>query len=496
MARSSAQAVAQVAPVPWIAPAMAVLVSLIDMFAKASSNKNAVRQLQDRCFKLLIVLEDNGKNAPEAERTKALIKPLHSTLEEILERMKRWSTMSAPAQFIKQDDMAADIQTSHMNISDCLTNFQVTSHLDIHAWQEDFEANRKLDHDEIIRYLSDIQNTQVLAIAVQNDTREEVRALMTMMQKCLPDPSQAQDPSHGLEVNLYRVQKATQALLPNLHLKRGEVRRLGQYPVGGNGSMDIWEGMYLNEEKVAIKVLRAVHADPRSHKRFKREVDIWKRVWEVDHGEHTLPLYGFCQTDGPFPYIVSPWQPNGNAITYVKKYPDVDHRALIIGITEGILVLHSMSPPVVHGDLKGANIVIDATGKPLIADFGFSKVIEDITGEPVTQSTGVSNSHRWLSPELCFDNSKMNIASDVYAYSMTVLELMTHEQPWATVRNTPEVVIRVDKGERPKRPEGAVGEAALARGLDDHLWGVMQACWANDPAQRPRIGDVLRYLTA
>lgn len=70
--------------------------------------------------------------------------------------------------------------------------------------------------------------------------------------------------TQGLGTNLYQIQKSTGKLLANMHLQRGEVRRLGPYPVSGTGSMDIWEGIYLSEEKVAIKILRAVHSTPKS----------------------------------------------------------------------------------------------------------------------------------------------------------------------------------------------------------------------------------------
>jgi len=39
---------------------------------------------------------------------------------------------------------------------------------------------------------------------------------------------------------------------------------MGACAVGGNATMDIWEGLYLHNEKVTIKVIRAVAADENS----------------------------------------------------------------------------------------------------------------------------------------------------------------------------------------------------------------------------------------
>ena len=35
----------------------------------------------------------------------------------------------------------------------------------------------------------------------------------------------------------------------------------------------------------------------------------------------------------------------------------------------------------------------------------------------------VSNSQRWLAPELCRDNGMLTTQSDIFAYGMTILEV-------------------------------------------------------------------------
>lgn len=135
--------------------------------------------------------------------------------------------------------------------------------------------------------------------------------------------------------------------------------------------------------------------------------------------------------------------------------------------------------------------MIDNSGNPLLADFGLSQIVEDITGIPFTQSRGVSDSYRWFAPEVCVGQGVLSISSDVYAFAMTALELLTHQQPFANVKHTTEVVIRSSRGEHPLRPTDA---RVIERGLDDKLWYILNVCWATDPTKRLIIQDALMVL--
>jgi hypothetical protein len=68
----------------------------------------------------------------------------------------------------------------------------------------------------------------------------------------------------GLSLNLYQLQKQSSELLPNRNLSSGEVKRIGEFPVAGTATMDIYEGLYLGKEKVSMKAIRAMKADEKS----------------------------------------------------------------------------------------------------------------------------------------------------------------------------------------------------------------------------------------
>ncbi|KAJ7342846.1 TKL/TKL-ccin protein kinase [Mycena albidolilacea] len=381
--------------------------------------------------------------------------------------MDSWLQLDRVQGFLRQAEIAKDIECCHRMLTDCWGSLQVLYHFIQFARPVTRDSSQRIsDHRELM---------------MGNNLRTTNKQ------------------HNGLSSNLYDLQFKTHELLPGFNLRSGEVIRVGQFPVSGTSVMDIYEGLYLGREKVAIKVVRAIHSNEHSQRvTFDREYDIWKKLWKIDQGQHVLPFYGFCQEDGVeemvIRYMVSPWQVSAyhRALILVPTTERI-YRQTGLGVALGLQVLHSMDPHIVHGDIKASNIVIDSGGNPLIADFGLSRIVENITWVPFSQSRGVSDSYRRYASEICIGQGVLSLSSDIYAYGMTVLEIFMHEQPYNNIKHATEVVIRSAKGEKPPRP---TANKVIRRGLDDDMWELLCFCWATEPSQRPTIQQVLDLLSS
>lgn len=67
--------------------------------------------------------------------------------------------------------------------------------------------------------------------------------------------------------------------------------------------------------------------------------------------------------------------------------------------------------------------MVDDQGRPRLADFGLSVVMEDKRGVLFTRDRGLSSSYRWSAPELFGSPPMLSTHSDVFSFGMTVLEV-------------------------------------------------------------------------
>jgi predicted Ser/Thr protein kinase/cell division protein FtsB len=91
---------------------------------------------------------------------------------------------------------------------------------------------------------------------------------------------------------------------------------------------------------------------------------------------------------------------------------------------------------ILHRDLKPHNIIVDAKGRPYVADFGLAKWTESTEGP--TQTGQMLGSPPYMSPEQATDAANVTESTDVYSLGATLYALVTGRPPFqaATIVET------------------------------------------------------------
>ncbi|KAG9036823.1 hypothetical protein FS837_001604, partial [Tulasnella sp. UAMH 9824] len=117
------------------------------------------------------------------------------------------------------------------------------------------------------------------------------------------------------------------------------------------------------------------HNTAKSLARFAREIGLWKIMSHPNIAE----LTGFVEAgSGGIAWLVLPWERNGNLHEFIASADwEIPERiSLIQDVAEGIAYLHGQQPPICHGDLKAANILVNSDYRALITDFGSARTME------------------------------------------------------------------------------------------------------------------------
>lgn len=181
-------------------------------------------------------------------------------------------------------------------------------------------------------------------------------------------------------------------------------------------------------------------------------------------------------------YIYAEYMPGGSVSQVLLQFgPFVE--CLITKCTreaaEGLDYLHGQTPPILHRDIKGANLLVGLDCQVKLSDFGCSK----LSDEDSTMANTMKGTIPWMAPEVIMRKGYGRKA-DVWSLGCVVVEMATAKPPWGRMDNPIAAMRKIGmSNELPPVPD-SLPQAARS---------FISWCLDRDKEKRPSAADVLRH---
>ncbi|KAL0910315.1 hypothetical protein M5K25_021283 [Dendrobium thyrsiflorum] len=256
--------------------------------------------------------------------------------------------------------------------------------------------------------------------------------------------------------------------------------------IGFGGTSKVYKMNFPLSSSIFYAVKR-FNTDKKSRKSYHNELETISRV----RHENILELKGWCDMDTGENLLVFDYMPKGSLhyVLHSRKnqlLPWTQRYAIAIKLATALKHLHEeCSPYIVHGDIKGSNILLDDEYELKLGDFGIS-----LNGAPYKP---VGASKQYSAPE-CKPNSVLDVKADVYSYGVLVLEICRGSMPKDTAEGFVSEVSEMESEDR------------LLEAADERLGGCFNpeemmkllkvglACTVVDRERRPTMAWVLKVL--
>ncbi|KAL4140809.1 hypothetical protein PRNP1_015089 [Phytophthora ramorum] len=204
--------------------------------------------------------------------------------------------------------------------------------------------------------------------------------------------------------------------------------------------------------------------------RFLQEVETWRKLTH----NNVVPFFGANHRKEPF-FIVSKYASKGKLIPYLKQKKERGQTIVwrkMKEVAAGLCFLHGHN--IVHGDLRGDNIVVSEDGTAMLTDFGMS--FTESGPCSLKRLEGKLGAMEWRAPEFAkLTNADPTRKSDVYSLGKCIIEAVTGDPP-------------------PTEPDRHKIRGLLSKSMTDAQWELVLQMIADSPNDRPDVADVIPAL--
>ncbi|MFL5242123.1 MAG: protein kinase domain-containing protein [Gemmataceae bacterium] len=275
--------------------------------------------------------------------------------------------------------------------------------------------------------------------------------------------------------------------------------RFGDYElleeIGSGGMGIVYKARQLRLNRVvALKMIRTGQLGAAERQRFRNEAET---VALLDH-PRIVPVYEVGEwvgqeTGQAVPYFTMKWFEGGSLADHPDWSRDEPRASALLMVEIARAVHHAHQRGVLHRDLKPSNIVLDAEGRPHVADFGLAKLTASqrkIDEVSLTVSGAPVGTPGYMAPEQA-QGLPLATAADVYGLGAIFYALLTGRPPFraASVLETLEQV-------RDCQP---VSPLAINPRVDRDLQAICLKCLTKETDQRYAsaeafVDDLQRWL--
>jgi len=256
---------------------------------------------------------------------------------------------------------------------------------------------------------------------------------------------------------------------------------------------EVYKGVF-EDTLVAVKVLSPETRSTISYvNAFLAEA---KLTASMDH-PHVVSVIGVAWKSLSDLCIVMEYMEGGDLRSLLNEYQRAGHpvgidrekATIALHVSHALTYLHSLSPAVIHRDLKSRNILLSRDRQAKLTDFGISRERLD-----QTMTAGVGTS-LWMAPEVML-GERYDDKADMFSFGVVLSELDVHTLPYAQAKAK-----TCDSNGKPLPSAVLLQQVAMGKVAVEFLVSspsslveLGRACVSVDPRQRPTAAEALYKL--